>query len=84
MFPSFVLVCTSNCGSLTLTDITPVLPSLMSAPVSEMSECRVLAFAKSLIAFVTAVLSPSSCVPPSSVCMLFAKLFMFTSSSFFH
>ena len=84
VFPSFVFVCPSNCGSFTLTETTPVIPSLISSPVSEMSEWRFLFFAKSLIALVTAVRSPSSWVPPSSVWMLFAKLLTVTSSSFFH
>ena len=84
VFPNFVFVCPSNWGSFTLTDTTPVSPSLMSSPVKDMSEWRFLFFAKSLIALVTAVLSPSSWVPPSRVCMLLAKLFIVTSSSFFH
>ena len=84
VFPSFVLVWPSNWGSLTLTETTPVIPSLISSPVNEISEWRFLDLAKSLMAFVTAVLSPSSWVPPSSVCMLFAKLLMFMSSSVFH
>ena len=84
VFPSFVFVWPSNCGSLTRTETTPVIPSLMSSPVKDMSECKFLFFAKSFMAFVTAVLRPSSWVPPSSVCMLFAKLLTVTSSSFFH
>ena len=32
LFPSFVLVCPSNCGSLTFTEITAVTPSLISSP----------------------------------------------------
>ncbi len=84
VFPSFVFVCPSNCGSLTRTETTPVIPSLISSPLNEISECKFLFFAKSFIAFVTAVLNPSSCVPPSSVWMLFAKLLTATSSSVFH
>ena len=84
VFPNLVFVWPSNWGSWTLTEITPVKPSLISSPVSEISECRFLDFAKSLIALVTAVLSPSSCVPPSKVWMLFAKLLIVTSSSAFH
>ena len=32
LFPSFVLVCPSNWGSLTFTEITAVIPSLISSP----------------------------------------------------
>ena len=34
-FPSFVLVCPSNWGSATLTEITAVRPSLKSSPERE-------------------------------------------------
>ena len=38
VFPSLVFVWPSNWGSFTLTEITPVIPSLMSSPVNEISE----------------------------------------------
>ena len=84
VLPSFVFVCPSNCGSWTLTETTPVKPSLISSPVSEISEWRFLDFAKSFIALVIAVLRPSSWVPPSNVWILLAKLLIVTSSSAFH
>ena len=37
LFPNFVFVCPSNCGSLTFTDITAVTPSLISSPVRLLS-----------------------------------------------
>jgi hypothetical protein len=38
VFPSFVFVWPSNCGSFTLTETTPVKPSLISSPVKEILE----------------------------------------------
>ena len=32
LLPNFVFVCPSNCGSFTLTEITAVIPSLISSP----------------------------------------------------
>ncbi len=32
LFPNFVFVCPSNCGSFTFTDTTAVIPSLISSP----------------------------------------------------
>ena len=36
-FPNLVLVCPSNCGSGTLTEITAVSPSLTSSPLKRTS-----------------------------------------------
>ena len=43
LFPSFVLVCPSNCGSFTFTETTAVIPSLMSSP------CRLLSFSFNML-----------------------------------
>ena len=37
VFPSFVFVCPSNCGSVSLTEIMAVKPSLTSSPARESS-----------------------------------------------
>jgi len=38
LFPNFVFVCPSNCGSFTFTETTAVIPSLISSP------CKLLSF----------------------------------------
>ena len=43
LFPSFVFVCPSNCGSLTFTETTAVIPSLISSP------CKLLSFSFNIL-----------------------------------
>ena len=67
--PSFALVCPSNWGSRNFTDTTAVTPSRMSSPSRFSSfsfnppEARAYLFTTE----VSAVLKPSTCMPPSTV-----------------
>ncbi len=73
--PSFVLVCPSNCGSASLTEMIAVRPSRTSSPESSLSFSfsSPLALAQRLICTVSAERKPDMCEPPSCVLMLFAK-----------
>ena len=74
--PSLPLVCPSNWGLGTLTEMTAVRPSRASSPCR--GSCRSLvspeAVPKAFTVRVSALLKPTRCVPPSWVLMLFAKL----------
>jgi len=74
--PSFVLVCPSNCGSLTFTEITAARPSLMSSPVrlASFSLSSFLSLAYLFTTDVNALRKPSSWVPPSWVLIVLAKV----------
>ena len=67
--PSLALVCPSNCGSRSFTETIAVMPSRMSSPsrFSSFSLSRFLARAYLLTTLVSAVLKPSTCMPPSMV-----------------
>ena len=67
--PSLALVWPSNCGSRSFTEMIAVIPSRMSSPrrLSSFSLSSVLALAYLLSTDVSAVLKPSTCIPPSVV-----------------
>ena len=67
--PSLVLVCPSNWGSATFTDIIAVKPSLKSSPVNAVFT-KLLDVAYALIVLVKADLNPETWVPPSTVLIL--------------
>ena len=76
LLPNFVLVCPSNCGSATFTEITAVRPSRKSSP--EISMWFFSSFSVILLSSayffstrVSAVRKPCRCVPPSIVLILF-------------
>ncbi len=74
--PSLVLVCPSNCGSLTFTLSTAVSPSRTSSPLRRISLSFLAMLDLSrclLITDVSADLKPVRCVPPSWVLMLFTN-----------
>ena len=76
VLPSFVFVWPSNCGSMSLTDTIAVRPSRTSSPVrfASFSLRTPHSRANLLTRLVSAVRKPSSCVPPSVVLMVFAKV----------
>ena len=67
--PSLALVWPSNCGSRSFTETMAVMPSRMSSPsrFSSFSLSRFLARAYLFTTVVSAVLKPSTCMPPSMV-----------------
>ena len=67
--PNLALVWPSNCGSRSFTDTIAVMPSRMSSPVrfGSFSLSRFFALAYLLTTVVSAVLKPSTCMPPSMV-----------------
>ncbi len=70
------LVWEENFGSRTLTEMTAVRPSRQSSPESVVSFSafvRPLASAYFWTARVSAVLKPSTCVPPSRLLIVFVK-----------
>ena len=70
------LVCEENFGSLTLTETTAVRPSRQSSPESVVSLSafvRPLASAYFWTARVSAVLKPSTWVPPSRLLIVLVK-----------
>ena len=75
VLPSLVLVCPSNSGSGTLTEITAVKPSRIFSPVRFLSASLSLLRlrAKLFIVRVRTVFKPSRWVPPSTVRILLAK-----------
>ena len=78
VLPSLALVWPSNCGSRSRTETMAVMPSRMSSPVrfGSFSLRRFFARAYLLTAEVSAALKPSTWVPPSTVLMPLAKLWM--------
>ena len=75
VFPNLVLVCPSNSGSGTLTEITAVKPSLTFSP-PRLDSFSLILFrlrAKLFKVRVKTVFKPSKCVPPSIVRILLAK-----------
>ena len=72
--PSFAFVCPSNCGSRNLTVMIAVIPSRISSPrrFSSFSLRIFVDLAYLLTTDVSAVLKPSTCMPPSTVEMPFA------------
>ena len=76
VLPSLVLVCPSNCGSASLTEMIAVRPSRMSSPVrlSSFSLSSFLSRAYLFTRPVSAARKPSSCVPPSCVLIVLAKV----------
>ena len=78
VLPSLALVWPSNCGSRSRTEMMAVMPSRMSSParLGSFSLSWFLARAYLLTAVVSAALNPSSWVPPSTVLMPLAKLWM--------
>ena len=67
---SFSLVWLLNCGSVILTEMIAVSPSLRSSPEGVMSLSRSFLRAYRLMTRVSAFLKPSRCVPPSGLKML--------------
>src|ERR1700760_4493676 len=76
VLPNLVLVWPSNCGSLTLTEMTAAKPSRMSSPVrlGSLSFNSFLSLAYLFTTDVNAARKPSSWVPPSWVLMVLAKV----------
>ena len=76
VLPSFVFVWPSNCGFWSFTEMMAVRPSRMSSPEngSSFSFRRPLSRAYLFTTLVRALRKPSSCIPPSVVPMLLAKL----------
>ena len=75
VFPSLVLVCPSNSGSGTFTEITAVKPSRTCSPLRLDSPSLILLRLRA-VAFnvrVKTAFKPSKCVPPSIVRILLAK-----------
>ena len=75
LLPSLVLVCPSNWGSITLTEMTAVSPSLRSSPerLASFSLSIFSLRASSFIARVIAERKPATWVPPSMVLMRLTK-----------
>ena len=76
VLPSLVLVWPSNCGLASLTDTIAVRPSRTSSPVrlSSFSRSSFCSRAYRLMIEVSAARKPSSCVPPSAVLIVLAKV----------
>ena len=76
VLPSLVLVWPSNCGSASLTETIAVRPSRTSSPVrlSSFSRSSFCSRAYLLTMAVSAARKPSSCVPPSAVLIVLAKV----------
>ena len=76
VFPSFVLVWPSNCGSRSFTETIAVKPSRISSPVNfgsfsfKIFHCLAYLFTVA----VSAARKPSSCIPPSGVLIVFANV----------
>ncbi len=79
--PSFAFVCPSNCGSVSLTLITAVRPSRTSSPerFASFSDSVLDLRAHVLSEVVRAARKPATCVPPSTVWMLFANGMTFSA-----
>ncbi len=73
--PSLVLVCPSNCGSRSFTEMMATRPSRTSSPIrfSSFSFSTPFARAHRFNTLVRAFFSPSSCMPPSWVLMVLAN-----------
>ncbi len=80
LFPSLVLVCPSNCGSITLTEMTAVRPSRKSSLL--MSTFTFSSILLSSAYFLSVDVSPRRnpvrCVPPSMVLMLLTNEYTFS------
>ena len=76
VLPNFVFVWPSNCGSPILMETIAVRPSRTSSPVSRSSFFRINPHSSPNLFTkdVSAVLKPSSWVPPSCVLIVFAKV----------
>ena len=76
VLPSLVLVWPSNCGSPSLIEMIAVRPSRMSSPETRSSFflIRPHSSPQLLTREVSDARQPSSCVPPSWVLMLLAKV----------
>ena len=76
VLPSLVLVWPSNCGSASFTWMIAVRPSRTSSPV-RFSSFSLTSFCSRAYLFtieVSAERKPSSCVPPSAVLIVLAKV----------
>ena len=86
VFPSFVFVCPSNCGSPNLIETIAVNPSRTSSPVRRSSFLRMnpCSSPNLFTIEVSAVRKPSSCVPPSCVLMVLANVYTDSEKPAFH